>query len=86
MLSRREFLKRLAACGLVAASPKFIFDMGKNSLGYSEEFLAPWKWMTQEEIQGFYMTKETLIGVYSALKNHPGVVPLNSSGMYTLYS
>lgn len=27
-MNRREFLQRLTACGLVAASPKFIFDLG----------------------------------------------------------
>ena len=36
-MNRREFLKRMAACGLVAATPKLIFDMGKNASKYSED-------------------------------------------------
>ncbi len=30
-MNRRDFLKRLAACGLVAATPKPIFDLGYKS-------------------------------------------------------
>ena len=41
-MNRRQFLKRLAACGLVAASPKLIFDVGKNArkivAGYDPAF------------------------------------------------
>jgi len=42
-MNRREFLNRLAALGLVAATPKLIFDMGANKgrIPELEEWIDP---------------------------------------------
>lgn len=67
-MNRREFLHRLAAIGCVAATPKLIFDMGKNvhRFNYYEGahglYLDPmhnftWKWITPD---GFVPTAAPL--------------------------
>lgn len=49
-MNRREFLERMFACGLVAATPKIIFDMGANArtneqlFGQEPSFSGEWKW------------------------------------------
>ena len=72
-MNRREFLHRLAAIGCVAATPKLIFDMGKNTYrpglskftyyeGAQGLYLDPmhnftWKWITPD---GFVPTASPL--------------------------
>lgn len=41
-MNRRDFLKRMAAAGLVAAAPKIIFDIGAHS--YKQPFTENWHW------------------------------------------
>lgn len=64
-MNRRDFLKRMAAAGLVAASPKIIFDLGANT--YKEPELSSWgDWVWHNlpddpfHTSGFYITQATI--------------------------
>lgn len=73
MLSRRDFLKRMGAAGLVLAAPKIIFDYGANSYKQYLEFV-DWKWINPERPEdpfrrvGYYYAEVIIDGRTEAFK------------------
>lgn len=87
-MNRRDFLKRMAAVGLVAATPKIIFDLGANRHRHIFAALDPGFGLDQAKVAYYEMvaTHTGRLRMYSQIEKMVKESPAYTIGELSLHT